>query len=1410
MYIKKGYDFEIIAKEFLENIFEELKYKVVRNRNQNSGTQDGFDVLTEIVDKKYKHYFIYSECKDYSNTPSYNLILEKIPKISSTHERIDLFLFISPHKNFSNPHEPSKFQHFYNKLSDLCPVEFLTPDSQVEDYFSLYPSLYHKVYDKNPTPISIERRQELLEDFDKFIFSDKNLRKIIIEESDRSTYIGYLKEIPYHINRTYRSLSEENIYLWENPDYSIEIESLLSAANNENIVVLGSPGYGKTTELKFLALKLWGNRDEDQIIPKYHSLKNFHSTSTIESILPSNYSFIPYLLVILDGLDEVHDTIDFSNKLSDFIAQRKNSPQKNIIKFIVSCRTSIYNKVVKHLDGFSSIYLNPVAEGRAIHFLNNKFGIDLLKNKKEFSFWRYRDILQNPFYLELIGNNYQVKKEIILSKAKLIDQYIINRLEEDYSVKYRNDTSFNADFYLEQSKQLSFAMESMQRSGLSDGEARAILGDTNLLIKNPFVEQDINRRWSFEHKNIQESFVAKSLSKLSFDAMISLIKIDPHFEKVHPTWHNVVALLLNIRLEPKTYHQLIEWVFENDIELVFNADSDLVSEEIRNKSLQMFFQKNCLDRTLWINDEATVAKFGDTQTNIQYLFEKALDKSLNLRIRLSAILLLSNMSISTETNAKSINQLLKQITDEFKNNTIEFSQIIENTIALVDLSFSREELIDWCISELASYDYKEVIRELLKLINVQNIEKHLDFIFDILKKAIKENPWEYQSKYDSIFSTKGSIFDLFCTIEDPQILLKIFAFIADRFKVHELKDELVEQFIKHAAPILFLHIKVVQTELLDILVDILSSDKIYHRSEKIILHLVKECKLESELFTRLLALEPDKNRSIHFLSEIADQDWFIKISEAYNVKKINADFLIVFRNWLDFEDTLLSKAFEKHIESNTSYMFADKIDSANRSEIIEFNRTKSQREFDIRFDVEELKIHIENIFHYYKKEALSYKDVDRYWDKYYDDFYLQKSITTYSIQFLREILSKDYKGRRKLHISELSDVLLEWEINRMEDILINLPDEKKTDLKINENHRIYILNWCLAHTTTAKRFLDKAVSKKTNYDFYITTVIFGFQKFFKFKELGEDLLLDMISLCDKVNKFDFAYIENIVSQDKINETILEELRDSNLENETKYFYLQYLISKGASINPDKYHIKTEITNNIKQNKYRNGKNYIELFYKNDIPFLKELVDLYRTETYEKYLLPFLLDLLIEKSEHAFIEHFLTVSYQHLVTSKTMEDAQIIKRLIKVNSEFAFIKIRELIESDINLQDFYYGSEWKTYNNYKSIDCLFKILNYYLDLEDSGVAIDERRPTIRIATETLLNIGNKGGIEICREILSKTETIETSGNDKMQRGKFYLNNFKQDLQNMIYRLKSKPYSLNEAVKLVDDHKYVFYE
>jgi hypothetical protein len=118
------------------------------------------------------------------------------------------------------------------------------PESYVRDYFSLYPELYKKVYNEEIFDLGKEKRNELLKKFEKLIFSSKNLKRIVIDDEDRKKYIGKITEDEFHIPRNFRKYQDRGFYVFENPDYQIELDEFLDKSEL-GVFVLGNPGYGK-------------------------------------------------------------------------------------------------------------------------------------------------------------------------------------------------------------------------------------------------------------------------------------------------------------------------------------------------------------------------------------------------------------------------------------------------------------------------------------------------------------------------------------------------------------------------------------------------------------------------------------------------------------------------------------------------------------------------------------------------------------------------------------------------------------------------------------------------------------------------------------------------------------------------------------------------------------------------------------------------------------------------------------------------------------------------------------------------------------------------------------------------------------------------------------------------------------
>ncbi len=1409
---KKGGDFEKVANEFLINILSELEYTVVRERTQDSGTQDGFDNLVEFVDKKYRNYIIYSECKDYKSNLNYTQALEKIPHIISTHRNIDLLLFISPFENFSNTNENSKLEGFYQKISEGCPVEFLMPESYVKEYFSLYPELYKKVFGEETNDLEKEKRNELLQKFEKLIFSSKNLKKIVIDETDRENYIGKLIQDEFHIPRNFRKYQDRGFYIFENAEYQIELEEHLNISEF-GLMILGNPGYGKSQELKHFAVELWKNREVNLKIPKFLNLKTFNTNTSIESLLPKDFKYLRDLTAIFDGLDEVHNIIDFTNKLKTFIAENVDTIKKNRLKFIISCRTSIYNKYVKDFAGFQVCFLNEVSEGASIRFLFKKYNIDL-RTDSRFNFWKYRDILENPFYLDLLGDHFKNTGEVLLNKSNLIEKYVKNRLDEDEKQKYRNDKDYEKSVILETSKKIALSMEAMQKTAISRSEISAICNQNVDVFKNPFLQEGFNtEEWSFEHKNIQEYFVAKTLANLDFEEIIDFIRIDKNTNKIHPTWINVVSFLLNLDLPKVTFNQIVEWISNNDIQFVFEADYNRINDEIRCKCLQQLFEENCIENTLWLNNSSEIGRFGNVLENVSYLIVQAKNIKNHTRARISAIDLLSNMSYSNEQE-EDIKQLVFQVIDEFIKDNKEniyllhdCFKLIQNSSLLQDFSFYQNLL-----NKLKPYDYKEIVDGIIYSIPDKLIESNLDFFLELLDKSIGEKKWIYPANTRNLISRKENIFGLFKKIEHPDLLLKIYSFLIDRHKNYEIRESLIKDFLLHLKSIFVDKIDL-REELISIISNAVIEDKIRYFEDDLLVDLIQSCKIEKEVFFNIFNTLSGNYSQKHFLTEIVKEEFFTEIVNKYNIGGINDDFLQGFRNIICSRNEDLAITFESIVEQKAKFKFSEKINKEKRKKYLEFHKTERQREFDILFDNKRLEKQMIEIFKFKKKSELTFDDMDKFYLIFYQEDELRENVTVRAKDLLWEIIRKEFGDSGALKIADLSEYLKKYELEIMIDIKNALPKKDEQNIIISLEQKEFIKKWCEVNTDKVKvaysnYMLNSSLFSEDEDSTFDT--IFEFQKYFKF-DLDEELLLNMIWLSRYSEDMSLDFIQGIVSEEKINQRVIYNVNKTSDEYSI-YTYIKYFVENNLDFSFLKFNVKEKIRELLLKGKDYEARRLVELLYSNDFVFLQEIIELRYLQP-KKYFLDFILNILTKSKKYEIVVNYLKTNYNVLIDSSIMEEISIIKFLILSNNELGFENLRRLIENNpdnfISIEGDFRNETWLNYSNVKSIDDLIAIFNFSLLYYSQEKLNKAHYSPVRISTETLINICKNQNAEFCEIVLDKLNQLDlklivTKGGDL-----FHINKLKKDVQEIILNHKSEPYNLKKVLKLLENNKYMFH-
>jgi|GEM_PF-825250 len=1413
---KKGGEFEVIAIDFLEKIFKELKHTVVRKRIQISGSQDGYDNLIEIVDNKYQSYCIYSECKDYSTELNYVDAFTKLPQIVSTHERIDLILFISPKKNFSNIKEETRNRPFLESLVNKnIKVTFLSPETDIQKYFSLYPEIYQKIYTNNPPNLSNEDRNEILEQFDKFIFSSKNLNRIIIDKNDKERFIRNIEIDNFHIERTIRSSQQREYFYYR---LNSEKSTLNTVIKNKisGIVLLGNPGYGKTSELKQFAASLWNSRNENNFIPFFYTLKNFSSTSKIEDFLPSDYKFIHDLIIILDGIDEIENIIDFSNKLKSFISENSESIFEKRVKFVISCRTNVYKKYIKIISDFEVWFLDEINLETSIKFLKDKYKLDF-QSKKNFDFYKHREILENPFYLELIGKYFKANGIILTNKAQLINEFVNSRLYEDKEVKFQNDITFDKDRLISYTQKIAFALETMQKPNLSASEIKKIANiDETDFAKNPFLEENIADNWSFTFKNIQEYFVAKMLENLSFEEIIDFIKIDNETKKIHPTWYNVITFLLNLQIDNNTYETLVNWLLKNDFELLFNADSDRISNDIKTSVLETFFNRNCIEETLWINNDQEIASFSECEYNIKYLISKVKDKTIHRRARMSAIKLLSYMDLSqgfSDEIKLVILDILEEENFEEENNLYlkqDAIMLTKNLGINTDVVFYNKIIL-----LLKDRDNKEIIRSIIHSVPNKSIEDNIDYFLDILEKAIGNKNWKTVPKYNSMTSTKEDLFNLFQRIESPEILLKIYSFLVERHKNYEIRENLITEFLSYLKRFFEAKSKY-HNNLIEIITNAVINDNIRHFEDDLLIDIIKSCKIENQVFTQVLGSIIGNSNSKSFLADITIEEHFIQIAEKYNNEILNNEFIQQFRNVLSHRDFYLSKKFEDYIEKNTTYIIPNKISNDEIQERNTYWKTKEQKNFDTLFDNEIIVSQIIKIYEFIGKEELSHRDLDKFHHKYYENFDLQKEVTENAKHLLYKIL-RDYYRNKKLRKVELLKVIEKNKFNIILDILKSLPEKDKgKKITISDNQKEYIKKWCIENTEAAKECYVNHLTIEENWNaekYYLFQAIFKFQKYFKF-DLDETLLLDMIWFNTFEKGINTEYMQDTVSQEKINERILQNLKDDILNPMSYCNHLKYCIENNINYKQLNLDLKKKINVFLNDQHYYYASQLLEMFFFNDTQTLIKFLDYNISISLEqkKYFLNKLVSILLKNNNTEVIKEFFISNYENLIKEHIYQEIEIIGRLIDLNYEKAFDYYYDLTKTTIN-NSIKLGTElrqndWQKYTNKYAIDKLIELLELCLSTPNIDTYFDRFSDPIRIASETIVNICKSNDSETCSDVLTKLNQFDINKIKYVEGELFHYNKLKNDVQEIYYIHKSKPFTIGQVLRTLDDNKNIF--
>lgn len=226
--------------------------------------------------------------------------------------------------------------------------------------------------------------------------------------------------------------------------------------HDENLLVLGKPGAGKTTYLKYLSLRMASQDKNSKIekrrLPVFLTLHTFAKSGlSLQDYMIKQFDLCgfeqagPFLermltngdcLILLDGLDEVSREIHLDNviqEITDFTRKYRES------RFVVSCRIATYNH---WFPKFKEIEIADFNEAQIEDFTQKYFQKEQetgaacwqkLKGNK-----RLLEIASSPLLLTLLCITYDERQDFPPNRALLYGQAmnaLLNKWDAERRIK---------------------------------------------------------------------------------------------------------------------------------------------------------------------------------------------------------------------------------------------------------------------------------------------------------------------------------------------------------------------------------------------------------------------------------------------------------------------------------------------------------------------------------------------------------------------------------------------------------------------------------------------------------------------------------------------------------------------------------------------------------------------------------------------------------------------------------------------------------------------------------------------------------------------------------------------------------------------------------------------------------------
>ena len=460
------------------------------------------------------------------------------------------------------------------------------------------------------------------------------------------------------------------------------VAGLTAAKKYSKLIVLGKPGSGKTTFLKYLALQCSNGQFQVNKVSIFITVKDFaeavHSPTLLVYItqlvqacgieLSEITEILKHgrALILLDGLDEIRE--EDSQRVLQQIYEFASQFELN--QFVITCRIAAQEC---HFDNFTEVEISDFNLQQIGNFASNWFSVvDPVKSERFMHKLQENESIQelanNPLLLTLLCLTFQETAEFPWNRLELYQEGLNlllkkwdvgknverSQVYKNLSLQQKQDLLSQIAFITFERNEYFFKQQDLEQyiadyiSNLACVNAEEVLSDSLGVIKSIELQHGLlveraRGIYSFSHLTFQEYFTARQIAICS-----------------HPQILQTALQKLVSQITEKRWRE----VFLLTVEMLRNAD--YLIELMKQKIEQLVAQRQLQAVISWANQKSRTANAPYKQAAIRAFY----------------ITLARTIFMVNSFHGQAVNRANLEVALDLAGDTLELAFSLDNSFAL--------------------------------------------------------------------------------------------------------------------------------------------------------------------------------------------------------------------------------------------------------------------------------------------------------------------------------------------------------------------------------------------------------------------------------------------------------------------------------------------------------------------------------------------------------------------------------------------------------------------------------------------------------------------------------------------------------------------------------------------------------